>query len=207
VSEKPKQPHGLTWLEELPGTFTENQWIPPEGSIPYEEWEKALDRLKAERERTEKKLDSLLWWISDFLNYGEGEYRERMSQALSATDYKKGTLQTVQWIGGSIQGDLRGMTSFWKTQPAAGLKDESKKRTVLEKAREEDLSYREIQEEVEGVKKGISREITEAQYEEMFSESAPQTHAPDPHTKTCPTCGGAGTIPENVEPLRQASPG
>ncbi len=42
------------------------------------------------------------WWWGDWLNYGEGAYGERFSQALEATDWEESTLRQYAWVAKNV---------------------------------------------------------------------------------------------------------
>lgn len=62
----------------------------PEG-IEFERWEEIGKQLKLIE-------GSVLWWIGDWLNYGESKYGETYSQALEATDYSYDTLKQAKRV-------------------------------------------------------------------------------------------------------------
>ena len=47
------------------------------------------------------------WWWGDWLNYGEGAYGERFSQALEATDWEEATLRQYAWVAKSVEKENR----------------------------------------------------------------------------------------------------
>jgi N6-adenosine-specific RNA methylase IME4 len=47
------------------------------------------------------------WWWGDWLNYGEGAYPERFSQAQEATGWEPGTLYTYSWVARSVPASNR----------------------------------------------------------------------------------------------------
>jgi len=40
----------------------------------------------------------LMWYLGDWINYGEARWGEKYSQALSTTDYNYGTLRNASWV-------------------------------------------------------------------------------------------------------------
>lgn len=64
-------------------------------SIPskttFKEWEKIGDQLKSIE-------GSVLWWLGDWVNFGETAYGEKYSQALEETGYDYGTLRDAAWV-------------------------------------------------------------------------------------------------------------
>jgi len=47
------------------------------------------------------------WWWGDWLNYGEGAYGERFSQALEATEWEESTLRQYAWVAKSVAPENR----------------------------------------------------------------------------------------------------
>ena len=47
------------------------------------------------------------WWWGDWLNYGEGAYGERFSQALEATDWEESTLRQYAWVAKNVPPENR----------------------------------------------------------------------------------------------------
>ena len=47
------------------------------------------------------------WWWGDWLNYGEGAYGERFSQALDATDWEESTLRQYAWVAKNVAPENR----------------------------------------------------------------------------------------------------
>ena len=53
----------------------------------------------------------LLWWLGDWLNYGERSYGEKYAQALDATDYSYQTLANAKWVASRFEFSPRGENS------------------------------------------------------------------------------------------------
>ena len=67
----------------------------PEG-LSIEEWLDVGQWLKsAER--------SLMWWIGDWLRYGERRWGEMYSQALEGSRYSYESLRDAKWVSGQYQ--------------------------------------------------------------------------------------------------------
>jgi len=47
------------------------------------------------------------WWWGDWLIYGEGQYGERFSQALEATDWEESTLRQYAWVAKNVAKENR----------------------------------------------------------------------------------------------------
>lgn len=79
----------------LPGRITPTSLdLPPD--LPIEEWlEIGLKLQSVER--------SVMWWLGDWLRYGERQYGETYSQALDATDYAYQTLANAAWVAEKVE--------------------------------------------------------------------------------------------------------
>lgn len=62
----------------------------------FDEWLSVGEMLKA----AEK---SVLWWIGDWLNYGERTYGETYAQVVNPKEYSNGTLRNAKWVAGRIE--------------------------------------------------------------------------------------------------------
>jgi N6-adenosine-specific RNA methylase IME4 len=68
--------------------------LPP--GLSFERWQ-ALGRNLLLMQR------AVMWWIGDWLNYGERAYGEKYSQAIEMTGYDYQTLRDAAWVSGSIE--------------------------------------------------------------------------------------------------------
>lgn len=183
--------YGLNFVDALPGRFTKTGWIPPEEGIEYKIWDKALGALKTHERLTSAQLDALRWWIADFLNYGEGTYKERHTQALDGSDYSERGLHNMARVGREVPRDIRHdpeEVTFWKSSEVAGLPKPDKKR-ILDRAASEKLKRDEIRSEADALRKAGKR----VPGSEDFHSPASVTSI-DSNQKVCPTCGGSGHV-------------
>jgi len=103
--------------------------IKPIGNPTFEQWEKVGEFIK-------KSGQSVQFWLGDWLNYGEGRWGEKYTQALDATDYALGTLQNSSWVANSVPSSRRHENlSFSHHQNVAHLepKDQDKWLSEAEK--------------------------------------------------------------------------
>ena len=52
------------------------------------------------------------WWIVDWVDYGEGHFGERFSQALDVTGWRQRTLEQYLWVGRHVPTENRGKLPF-----------------------------------------------------------------------------------------------
>lgn len=70
------------------------------GNPTFEEWEETGKILGI----AEK---SVLFWIGDWLNYGEHKWGEMYAQALDKTDFDYQTLKDAKWVANRVELSLR----------------------------------------------------------------------------------------------------
>jgi N6-adenosine-specific RNA methylase IME4 len=74
--------------------------------LPFAEWQQIGETLRGVER-------SLMWWIGDWLRYGERRYGEMYTQALEATDKKYQTLRDAQWVAGAFELSRRRDNLSW----------------------------------------------------------------------------------------------
>ena len=80
------------------GVFAPTFWEAGE-ETDYAAWSAVGEMLKTRRTKQDEELSSTLWQLADWLNWGEGTFPDRYSQALDATDYTKAGLDNVARCG------------------------------------------------------------------------------------------------------------
>lgn len=134
----------------IPGRLTRTALILPE-SLEYNEWVRIGDCLKLVE-------GSVQWWLGDWLNYGERKYGEMYTQAIEETELDYGTLRNIKWIASSVGLSLRNDNlSFNHHKEVAPLPPETQV-LFLNKAVNENLSVRELRDEV----RSAQRQLKEA---------------------------------------------
>jgi DNA methylase len=81
--------------EAIPGEISATALV-LDRSLSFEQWEavgRTFDNIGG----------GLLWWIGDWLNYGEKNYGETYSQALDFTNYEYQTLMDARWVAGKVE--------------------------------------------------------------------------------------------------------
>ena len=77
----------------------------PEGT-DFDHWQEIGEQLKTIE-------GSVMWWIGDWLNFGESHYGETYSQALEITEYDEGTLRNAKWVADQYEMSLRNDNLTW----------------------------------------------------------------------------------------------
>lgn len=121
-------------------------------NLSFENWKKAGSTLRY----LEK---SVLFWIGDWINYGEKAYGEKYAQALEDTGYEYGTLRNAAYVSASI--DLsrrRDNLPFSHHQEVAGL-DLKKQEEMLDLSSKENMTRKDLRREIHEDIKKLRREV------------------------------------------------
>lgn len=93
----------------------------------------------------------VLWWLGDWLNFGEHKYGEKYSQALDETDYSYSGLSNAAWVANKIETSRRRENLSWSHHAEVAGLSEEKQDIFLGKSFDNKLS-------VMGLRKEIQRE-------------------------------------------------
>lgn len=125
----------------LPGKATAVALLLPE-SLSQEDWLGIGEQLKGVER-------SLMWWIGDWLRYGEGRWGEMYSQALDATEHSYGTLANAKSVAEKFSDFSRRRENLpWSFHADASSLDPTSADQVLAHAEEAGLSRSELRSEV-----------------------------------------------------------
>lgn len=110
-------------------------------SLSFDEWS-GVGRQLLGMER------SVMWWIGDWLRFGERKYGEKYAQAADATGYSAGTLMNAKWVAESYETSLRNeKLPFGHHQVAASL-PALERADVLQAAADNGWSVRDLRNEI-----------------------------------------------------------
>src|SRR6266699_197956 len=110
--------------------------------LSYEEWSKmgiGLQKLEG----------SAMWWLGDWLNYGELAYGEKYKDALEKTDYAYDTLRTAKYTAKGFAMDRRRSNLPWTFHHEVLSLDKAEQDQVLDLAETEKLSQAKLRTEVQ----------------------------------------------------------
>ena len=112
----------------------------------FEEWQSMGDWLQsAER--------SLMWWIGDWMRFGEHKWGEKYAQAIDATGHSYQTLADAKWVSERFDFSERSEKLGWSHfRQAASIKDKSARSLILRDAEQEGWSVRETRAAVNRIK-------------------------------------------------------
>lgn len=88
---------------------------------------------------------SVMWWVGDWLRFGERKYGETYTQAVDDTGYSVDTLKQAKWVAGAIEPCDRSHNLSWSHHMVAAGLDPERRREVLAIAERDGLSKRGLQ--------------------------------------------------------------
>jgi len=114
-----------------------------QGHLLFDQWNEIGDNLR-------KVESGVMWWLGDWLNYGEMEFGEKYSQVLDQTDYSYGTLRNASWVASKVAFVIRNdKLSFSHHAQVADL-PEAEQKKWLGRAEKENWSVKELREAIKG---------------------------------------------------------
>lgn len=131
----------------LPGQVSVVGLTLPAG-LPVEQWLGIGEALKG-MER------SVMWWIGDWLRYGERSYGEMYSQALDATDLSYQTLRDAKWVAESVELSRRRDNLSWSHHKEVAALDRAAQDELLDLADSEGMNRNKLRAEVNRRKNAI----------------------------------------------------
>jgi len=140
-----------------------------EPGLVYEEWAAMGHGLIAMAEAS-------MWWVGDWLLYGEHEYGEKYAQAVEATGYGLSTLKNAQWVSDRFPPEARREELSHSHHVAAAGLDESARADLLARAVEEGMTSGEVRGRAKAIKaKAAEPERPKNSAVEVISPTAPKT--------------------------------
>jgi N6-adenosine-specific RNA methylase IME4 len=113
--------------------------------LDFEEWQAIGGQLR----RVEK---AALWWIGDWLNYGERAYGETYAQALEETDRALSTLQGAKWVAARVEPCRRRQEVPYSIHCEVASLPAEQQEAVLREAERDGLTVREVRTKVRALK-------------------------------------------------------
>ena len=128
----------------LPGAVSVVGLELPEG-LSFEEWNGIGETLKGVER-------SLMWWIGDWLRYGERRYGEMYSQAIDATEKSYQTLANAKFVAGKVDVSRRRENLSWGHHAEVAALPEDVADRLLDAAEADGLSRNALRKRVSQVK-------------------------------------------------------
>lgn len=124
----------------LPGRVTPIGLELPE-SLSFEEWQGIGETLKGVER-------SLMWWIGDWLRFGERRYGETYAQALDATEIAYQTLVNAKNVSAKFESNRRRLNLSWSHHAEVASLPPEESDALLSEAERQGLSTRELRRRV-----------------------------------------------------------
>ena len=106
-------------------------------STSFTEWSE-LGRTLQQMEK------SVMWWIGDWLRFGERKYGETYTEAVEATGYADGTLRDAKWVANAFEVSERTDNLSWTHHREVASLPKQERAEVLALAAAEGLSTRDV---------------------------------------------------------------
>lgn len=128
----------------LHGQLSDVGYELPEG-LSYEEWSSEAPTLI-------RVAQSSMWWLGDWLRYGEHNYGEKYAQAIDATGLSLTTLKNAQWVADRIPPRERRVDVPFSHHRAVAALDPKPRRALLRRVAEDHLSEHDTRNAVREIK-------------------------------------------------------
>lgn len=103
---------------------------------------------------------SVLWWIGDWLRYGERRYGETYSQAIEASGYDIETCRAAKWVSEKIETVRRRTDLSWSHHKEVAALSQDAQDDLLDRAATQQWSRNELRAEVYRLKNRIGADPT-----------------------------------------------
>lgn len=135
-----RAPNGAA-LPSIDGVRFGNRSLEIDGNIAFEDWQHLGETLRVFE-------GGVLWWIGDWLNYGERRYGEKHAQAIEATGLDYSSLSNAKWVSGRFEFSRRRENLSWSHHAEAAALEPSDAEALLDTAESEGWSKRELRKQV-----------------------------------------------------------
>jgi len=139
-----------------------------EPGLSYDEWAEMGHGLVA-------MAQSSMWWVGDWLLYGEHAYGEKYTQAVEATGYGLSTLKNYQWVSDRFPPETRRAELSHTHHVAAASLDESARTDLLQRAVEEGMTSGQVRGRAKALKAQTEEPERKTSGAEVIAPTAPRT--------------------------------
>ena len=116
----------------IPGKLSPTGWEPPE-DLTYEQWAQTGYVFKVFEQATQ-------WAIGDWIRVGEERFAHKYTQALDATEHKKGYLQNMVYVAENVEPSRRREELNWSQHQVVASLEADQQDELLERAVTEGLT-------------------------------------------------------------------
>lgn len=134
----------------LHGELLPEGYVLPQG-LTYDEW-------AAEGPTLVRMAQSAMWWVGDWLAYGEHHFGEKYVQAVEATGLALSTLKNAQWVADRIPPSERVESVPFSHHRAVASLDPKPRAELLAKVVEDGLSEHEVRARVREIKEAEAQQ-------------------------------------------------
>lgn len=138
-------------LERLERSVTMTALVIPDG-VGYDQWSKFAEGISIERKRI--KNGSLMFYVGDWLAYGERNLAEKYAEALEVTGYNKSTLYNAKYVASSIEPERRREDLSWSHHLAVASLEKEEQDQMLAWASEKSLTTAQLRHMINQAKGG-----------------------------------------------------
>lgn len=89
---------------------------------------------------------AMLWYVGDWINFGEKKFGEKYSQALDCTKYDYGTLRNAAWVANRVPVHIRRPNLSWRHHAEVAKFKPEDQNTILDMAQSHDMSSNSLRE-------------------------------------------------------------
>lgn len=130
------------------GEMTETGYrLPPD--LTFEEWASEAPTLI-------RVAQSAMWWLGDYLAYGEARWPDKWAQVIEATGYSEQTLKNALWVSTRIPPSERRLDVPFSQHRAVASLDPQPRRKLLDEAATRNLSEYEVRTRVREIKAEVA---------------------------------------------------
>lgn len=131
--------------------------------LSFDEWEQLGKVLNTYHK-------SIMWWIGDWLNYGEKTYGETYAQVVEATNYSYQTVANAKWIAKQIEfSRRRELLDYAHHQEVAGFEVDEQSRW-LDEAEKHEWTQKELRAAIKLAKRLPPLPLPEGKYRVIYAD-------------------------------------
>lgn len=134
-----------------------------DNNLPFEKWQAIGSTLRF----LEK---SVLFWIGDWINYGEKAYGEKYAQAMESTGYDYQTLRDAAYVASNVELSLRNDKLSFNHHKAVAPLEKDQQEMFLNKAQAEEMPYRELRSEIQKDRVAKNIRLPTSKYRVIYAD-------------------------------------
>lgn len=160
-------------------------------NMPLEDWRRMGERLRDTQQ-------SLMWWVGDWLRFGERKHGVTYAEAAELTGYKEGSLRTAVWMAGQFDLSMRIDKLTWHHHRHAASLSPAQRADALQRAADEGLSTHAFKALVSDMKQA---DAPAPKTDVQPNQSAPKPRQTGPEASTATEVAPAPEAAQLPEPI------